>query len=286
MNKRDLKQAINKGKMFTGAVIPLPQGERVLLGDMFAIIKQLEADKKRVTISDLGELHQVIELINNRLIFSWVLVPDNQRRISDKPDIDFDESIIQEIQEKIDYATKIALASIDVGNKIASDSAIRNVSASEVIKLLHSSKEPRIVSNVAARANGPQVDLFFHNDVRKLGGIVDAQKEFTNSELHRIDGCRVIRWITDFDVVLLVGTTSDIPELAPFFEKSKVRIRIAAGGIEASILRCAAFAESSFDIEVSTGHDIKKRKDVLHLAKILEPTVIFNYARERLDELD
>jgi hypothetical protein len=285
MNKRELKQALNKGHMFTGAVIPLPQNERVLLGDMLAMIMQLKNDQKIISIRDLGELHPVIQLINNRLILSWVRIPDNQGRISDKPDVDFDESIILEIQEKIDIATKIVLSSIDAGNKIASDSASRYVSAKEVTKLLNSSKEPRIVSNVAARANGPQAELFFNNDIRKLGGIADAQKEFTNTDLHRIEGCRVIRWINDLDVVLSVKIAPDNPELLPFFEKLKFRIRTAAGAVETSILHCATFSESSFDIAVSIGYNYK-RKDILHLAKIIDPTVIFNQARERIAELE
>lgn len=286
MNSRELKQAINKGHMFTGAVVPLPQNERVPLGEMLAMIMQLEADQKRISIQGLGALHPVIELINNRLILSWVLIPDNQGRISDKLEVDFDESIIHEIQEKIDIATKVVLASIDSGNKIASDSAIRHVSAKEVTKLLNSSKEPRIVSNVAARANGPQAELFFNNDIRKLGGVADAQKEFTNTELHRINACRVLRWINDLDVVLSVKIAPENPELAYFFEKLKLRIRTAPGAVETSILRCASFSESSFDIKVSTGYDIKRHKAVLHLARIIDPSVIFNHARERIAELE
>jgi len=286
MNKRELKKAIKKGHMFIGAVIPISQIEWTLASDIFAIFKQIEADKKRVAIRDLGELHQVIKLIDNGLIMGWVFIIDNQRRISDIPDVGFDESIILEIQEKIEVATKTALASIDVGNKIASDSVIRNVSAKEVMKVLSASKAPRIVSNVVARANGPQADLFFNHDLRKLGGIYDAKKEFTDALLHRIDGCRVDRWINDLDVVLSVKVHPENPEMDPFFEKLQFRIRTASGSIDTSILRCATFSESSFDIEVSVGYDMKKYREVLHLARVINPTAVFSQARERITELE
>lgn len=74
MDKRELLKAIKKGIMFTGANIPLPKGERVLVSDMLMMIKQIESDKNRISISGIGELHQVVEIVNDQLLLSWVLV--------------------------------------------------------------------------------------------------------------------------------------------------------------------------------------------------------------------
>lgn len=285
MSSRKFKESINNGKVFTGAIIPMSQGERVLMVDMLRIIKQLEADKNRITVSNLGELHQVIEINNNQLILSWVLAPSAQGSISDK-EIDFDEAIIKEIQEKIEAATKISLSAIDLGNQIASDSSIKKVTATEVINLLQGAQDPQIVSNVAARANGPQTDLFFTNDIRKLGGINDAQKEFTNTNVHKIDGCKVVRWSNERDVVVTTTTIPENPQLAVLHNNSKITIRSAPSSIESKILRCAAFSKSSLNIEVCIGFDIKKRKEVVHLSKILNQAEVISLARELLDELD
>ncbi len=285
MSSRKLKEAINKGKIFAGAVIPMTQGERFLTIDMLRIIKQLEADKNRITVSNLGELHQVVEINNNQLILSWVLAPSTQGSITDK-EIDFDQAIIQEIQEKIEAATKISLSAIDLGNQIASDSSIKKVTATEVINLLQAAQEPKIVSNVAARANGPQTDLFFTNDIRKLGGINDAQKEFTNTNVHQIEDCKVVRWSNERDVVVTTAAVPDNAQLAALHNKSKITIRSAPSSIESKILRCAAFSRSSLNIEVCIGFDIKKRKEVIHLSKILNQAEVISLARELLDELD
>lgn len=285
MDKRELVKAINKGIMFTGANIHLPKGERVLVSDMLMMIKQIESDKNRISITGIGELHQVVELVNDQLLLSWVLVPNGQGCITDKSYVDFDGAIFDEIREKIKVATEVALSSIDLGNRIAADSAVKKVTAGEVISLLRNSKEPRIVSEVVARADGRQADLFFNNDIRSLGGIADAQKEFTNSERLRIESCKIIRWLNERDVLVSVKTSPESPEIAEFIYKSKTSIRSPAGARESAILRCAAFTESTFDIEVSIGFDIRKRKKVLHLARIVDSLRIFNLAREHLDEL-
>lgn len=286
MDKRELVKAINKGIMFTGANIPLPKGERVLVSDMLMMIKQIESDKNRISISGIGELHQVVESVNDQLLLSWVLVPSNQGSLPFRPEVGFDESIIEEVREKIEAATEVALSSIDLGNQIAADSAVKKITAGEVIGLLKNSKDARIVSEVVARADGRQADLFFNNDIRSLGGIADAQKEFTNSERFRIDGCKIIRWLNERDVLVAVESTPENPEISAFIYKSKASIRSQAGTRESAILRCAAFTESSFDVEVSIGFDIRKRKRVLHLARIVDPSEIFCLARDRLDELD
>lgn len=285
MDKRELNKAINKGLMFTGAIIPLPKGERVLASDLLKMMMLIEADKNRISITGIGKLHQAVELVNDQLLLSWVLVPDNQGCITDKSNVGFDEAIFDEIREKIKVATDVALSSIDLGNQIAADSAVKKVTAGEVLSLLRRSKDSRIVSEVVARADGRQTDLFFNNDIRSLGGIADVQKEFTNSERFRIDGCRIIRWLNERDVLVSVETTPENPDISQFVYKSKTSIRSPAHASESAILRCAAFTESAFDIEVSLGLDIRKRKKVLHLARVLDPLSIFNLARERLDEL-
>lgn len=286
MNKRELQQAISKGHMFTGAIIPLEAGERLLGYDMLMIIKQMEADKNRITAHNLGELHPVIELVKNQLLFNWVLVPSSQGQISDKPSANFDEAIKNEIQEKIQIATKIALTAIDLGNKIATDSSNKSISATEVLRMLRGAEDPQIVGNVVARAKGPQRDLFFENDFRQLGGIADAQTEFTNSESHRVLSSHVVRWISERDVILSTETIPDNQHLAHFFNKNKFCIRVAQGTKEAAILRCALFAECSLDVDICIGFDIKKRKQVLHLARIIDHLAIFNQARELINELD
>lgn len=286
MDKRELLKAIKKGIMFTGANIPLPKGERVLVSDMLMMIKQIESDKNRISISGIGELHQVVEILNDQLLLSWVLVPSNQGSLPFRPEVGFGESILEEIREKIDAATEVALSSIDLGNQIAADSAVKKITAGEVIGLLKKSKDARIVSEVVARADGRQADLFFNNDIRSLGGIPDAQKEFTNSERFRIGGCKIIRWLNDREVFVSVENIPEDPEISAFICNSKTSFRSPAGARESAILRCAAFTESAFDVEVSIGLGIKKRKKVLHLARIVDPSKIFCLARDRLDELD
>lgn len=286
MNKRQIRTSINIGMVFVATEIPLPHGERYLVEDLLEIIKRLESDKKLVEIPSMGELHASIELQNEKLILSWVLVPDQQSRICDKPDVGFDESIIMDIQEKISAATEIALNSIDAGNQIAIESATRKITASEVLKKIRSVKEPKIAENVAARASGPQTDLFFTNESREIGGVSDAQKQFSDTDSFRIENCHVLSWAGHKKVMLQYPEQAVSPSIQAFSDKSnRIVVRIGESSPDSKIAKLALFSESPVTIEVSIGYDLKSHKRSLHVVRVLNDQEVISRAMSIIGQL-
>jgi hypothetical protein len=286
MNKREIRKALEQNKFvtFSAAKILLPHGQKALLGDLFVRLKRLEADMNKIRPDRISGLLLTHEIVQDGILIGWVVVPENQGNLLSTGQ-NFDEGMLQELKEKLILATLEAVTSIDAGNELAFDATQDMLTADDVQQRLQASSSPRITRNVAARAPGPQVTITFSEGERHLGGNIPAPPEYTNPDRILIEKCRLVRWLSDKEVILQTDLPPNNPELLRYFKKQITRVRIAKGTIEATILDCAAFAETSFDIDVSTGLILKSGRMVLQLSTIHNRQSIFCAAQTRLDEL-
>ncbi len=287
MNKRQIKTAIqqNKCRTFTGAKINLLKGDRILSDDLVSAIRRLNADSDSFLIHSLGRLQCVIELGHDGLNLSWVMVAGEQGNLLAAPDSTLEDGAMQELQEKLTSATREVVGSIDTGNDLAHEISQNGMTSGEVIKRLQSAPNKQVARKVAVRATGPQVSFAFTEGERQLGGNLPMPKEFTSGESISVDNCRGLRWISDKEIKLRVDSPSVDPRLSPFIFKNEFSVRVQRGTVESSILNCALFAETSFNIDVSYGLLLKKEKHVLQLARIHNHSVILEAGRHRLHEL-
>lgn len=287
MNKHQLKKAINQNmcRTFVGANIQLLKGEKILLEDLISAIKRLESDKKRFTDHPIGQLQGVIELNPNGISVNWVMAADTQGNLLAASDSNFDDGILQELESKLIAVTREVVKSIDAGNELARESTQIQISADEMLQRLQSTPNARIARSVTARASGPQVTFAFAEGERQLGGNLAVPKEFTNTETITIEQCRVVRWVSDKEVKLHTESLPNDPRLLALFQKNDVCVRVQQSTHESTVLKCAAFADTTLDIDISLGLLLKSGRQVLQLSMIHDHSSIYEAAQTRLNEL-
>lgn len=286
MNKKMIKKALerNQCRTYAGVLVPLSHNQHHLVDDLLQRLKRLESDMNKIKPENINELFVTIKIVPDGIAVSWVLVPRAQGNLL-ATSLNFDEGILQELQEKLVCATLEAVSSIDVGNNLAHESTKSILSADDASQRLNSSKNPRIARNVAARAQGSQVSFVFQEGERFLGGNLAVPHEFTNTERFLIRKCQVTRWDSDKVVLLQTKSLPDDEMLVRFIDKNSLLVRVQRGTMEAAIIDCAALANAIFDIEVSVGMILRSGKKILQLATIQNSMSIFDAAQARLDEL-
>ena len=298
MNKRQIKIAIKQNKCLTLAAtqIKLEPGEKLLPEDLVSLLNRLQTDSHSFLTPSLGHVQCVVEMTTVGLNLGWVMIPSEQGNLLATPDsttpdsttpdsTTLDSGAMQELQEKLTFIAREVVASIDMGNELAHEISRDGMTSNEIINRLQSAPNKLVTRKVTARAAGPQISFVFPDGEHQLGGNLLIPKEYTSDESISINNCQVVRWISEKEIKLRANSLPTDTRFSTFFKKNEFCVRVQRGGVDSSILNCASFSETSFNIDVSRGLLLKNEKHVLQLAKIHNPLAILEAGQSRLNEL-